>query len=273
MERLDGAPLDIDTDRPTAARIYDYLLGGSHNFAADRAVADQLIASIPEAPAMARANRDFLRRAVTYCVESGVKQFLDVGSGIPTLGNVHQVAQEIDPSSRVAYVDIDPIAVEHSRILLADNANAIAIQDDLRNPKLTANPQLGELFDFDQPVALLLVAVLHFVPEADHPQAVIARLSRRLAPGSLLVLSHGTEDGWAEDAERRYDLYERTATPAMSRTRAEVEALFAGFEMVEPGVVWAPEWHPDGMVESADRPSSTSVYVGVGRKPQPPDRA
>ena len=151
MQRPERAPDELGTDRPTAARVYDYFLGGSHNFAADRAMADQLIAMVPDAPLIARANRSFLRRAVTYLLSQGISQFLDIGSGIPTLGNVHEVAQGANPDARVVYVDIDPVAVEHSRSLLADNDRAAAIGCDLRKPDdLLATPELHKVLDLDQ---------------------------------------------------------------------------------------------------------------------------
>jgi hypothetical protein len=267
MQRPDWAPSEIDTDVPSAARIYDYLLGGCHNFAADRLLADQLISMVPDVPMMARANRAFLRRAVTFCLASGIRQFLDVGSGIPTLGNVHEVAQQADPDARVVYVDIDPVAVEHSRALLAGNDLATVVHEDLRDPeRVLANPELRAVLDLDRPVALLLVAVLHFVPDTDDPHSLVSRFGAALPPGSHLVISHGTSESRPDDAEKGLPLYEKTRTPGTPRTHAEVRRLFDGFDLVDPGVVWAPEWRPDGPVEPSGDPWRSALYAGVGRK-------
>src|SRR2546421_865213 len=170
MERPDWAPETIDIERPSAARIYDYWLGGSHNFAVDREMARQVTSLVPETPLIMQANRAFLHRAARFLVESGIRQFLDIGSGIPTLGNVHEVVQKAIPDAPVVYVDIDPVAVTHSRHILAGNERVAVIQEDLRRPdRILAHPDATRLLDLDQPVALLLLAVLHFIPDDDDP--------------------------------------------------------------------------------------------------------
>ena len=268
MDRPDWAPEGIDIERPSAARIYDYWLGGTHNFAIDREVARQMIAAAPETPLIMQANRAFLHRAVRFLVDEGVRQFLDIGSGIPTLGNVHEVAQKTAPEARVAYVDIDPVAVAHSRHILADAEHTVVIQEDLRQPEQILNhPDVRNLFDFGEPVGLLLLAVVHFLPDSDDAVGVIGRLRDALPPGSYLALSHATGDGLSPEAAQRWaDLSRRTPTPATPRTRAEVQRLFAGFDLVDPGLVWSPQWRPEHPDEVGDHPERSAAHVGVGRK-------
>jgi hypothetical protein len=267
MQRPEWAPGDIDTDTPTAARVYDYLLGGCHNFAADRAFGDQIIAMVPDAPVMAQSNRAFLRRAATFCAESGIRQILDIGSGIPTLGNVHEVAQQIDPGAHVVYVDIDPVAVEHSRALLQDNERATVVQADMRDPEsILRHPEVRRLIDFTQPVALLMVAVLHFVKDEDEPYELVKKLVAALPAGSLLVLSHGSSSAHSEVSSRAQALYERSQSPGQPRRLEQVIPFFDGLEIVEPGVVWAPLWHPENTDTIPDDPSRSCILVGVGRK-------
>jgi len=264
MTRPDWAPDDIDISIPSAARMYDYYLGGAHNFAADRELAEKALQAVPEGRDLARANRAFLQRAVRLLAGAGIRQFLDIGSGIPTVGNVHEVAHQIAPDTRVVYVDTDPVAVSHGRALLADDPYADAIRGDLRQPaQILANPRLRELIDLDRPVAVLLLAVLHFISDADRPDAIIAELHEAMAPGSYLVVSHGTDDG--RSTEELEHVYRRTGTPLAMRHRAEVQALFAGFELLEPGVVWAPQWHPDDPSTVGEHPERSGSYVAVGR--------
>jgi S-adenosyl methyltransferase len=268
MDLPDWAPEGIDIERPSAARIYDYWLGGSHNFAVDREVARQVTAMVPDTALIMQGNRAFLHRAVRHLVDVGIRQFLDIGSGIPTLGNVHEVAQKATSEARVVYVDVDPVAVAHSRHILAGNERAVVIQGDLRRPEhILAHPDVRSLLDFGQPMALLMLAVMHFIPDADDPKAIIGRFSEALAPGSYLVLSHGTADGMSREAANRWvDLFTRTPTPAVPRTREAVEGLFDGFDLVEPGLVWSPLWRPEHPDEVGDHPERAAAYVGVGRK-------
>ena len=266
MQRPDWPPETIDVERPSVARMYDYYLGGSHNFAVDRAAAQAMVAAVPEAPLMAQANRAFLRRAVQFLCEAGIRQFLDIGSGIPTVGNVHEIAQRHAPDSRVVYVDVDPVAVAHSREILAGNESAAVVQEDLRHPeRILAHPDVRAMIDFSQPVAVLVVAVLHFVGEHDRPAEVLRTLRAALAPGSYLVLSQASDDGRSE-AERAeaQKVYQRTDNPLWVRSRAELTAFFDGFELVEPGVVWVPQWRPE-TPDSAEDAERAVFLGGVGR--------
>jgi SAM-dependent methyltransferase len=265
MERPDWAPESIDIERPSIARMYDYYLGGSHNFAVDRDAARQVIAAVPEAPLMAQANRAFLRRVVRFLIDSGVRQFLDIGSGIPTVGNVHEIAQEIAPGARVVYADLDPVAVAHSEELLVGNERAMVIQEDLRRPKrILDHPEVRALLDFDQPIAVMIIAVMHFVPDSSQPARILATIRDALAPGSYVALSQASTDGRENDPAPALTVYQKVDHPITPRSRAEVTRLLSGLDLVEPGVVWVPEWRPDSidLVEDADR----SVFLcGVGQ--------
>ncbi|GAB3811605.1 SAM-dependent methyltransferase [Micromonospora zhanjiangensis] len=266
MQRPDWAPESIDMERPSVARMYDYYLGGSHNFAVDRTAAQAMVAAVPDAPLMAQANRAFLRRAVHFLIDQGVRQFLDIGSGIPTVGNVHEIAQRAAPESRVVYVDVDPVAVAHSRQMLAGNRNAVVVQEDLRNPEqILAHPDLHRLLDFDRPIAVLVVAVLHFVAPADDPAGVLRRIRKALPSGSYLVLSQAGDVGelHAERAQAER-IYRRTDNPLWIRTRAELTELFDGFDLVEPGVVWVPQWRPD-TPDVVEEPERAGFLGGAGR--------
>jgi hypothetical protein len=268
MTRPDWVPEGIDTGKPSTARIYDYWLGGTHNFAVDREIARKVTEAIPDTALMMQANRAFLRRAVGFLIDQGVRQFLDLGSGIPTLGNVHEVAQKAAAEARVVYVDIDPVAVAHSRHILAGNANAAVLGDDLRNVEsVLASEEVSRLLDLDQPVAVLMLAVLHFVPDADDPAGIVARFRDNLAPGSYLALSHGSQEGMRREvAEVGREQFTRTSTPFVDRDRAEVTSFFDGFDLVDPGIVWSVEWRPEHPDEVGDRPERSATYVGVGRK-------
>ncbi|PSL58149.1 S-adenosyl methyltransferase [Saccharothrix carnea] len=265
MEQASWVPSSVDLDRPSAARMYDYFLGGSHNFAVDREAAKSVEQIFPGMSGAARANRSFLRRAVRYLLSQGIDQFLDLGSGIPTVGNVHEIAQQTNPRARVVYADVEPVAVAHSTALLADNPQASAIQADLRDPdSVLGNEEVRAMLDFDRPIGLLMVAVLHFVPDADDPQAAIARYREVLAPGSYVAISHASWDGVSqegrESGEQVNAIYRKTDSPLVLRTGAEVAEFFSGLEVVEPGVVPLSEWRPD----SDD--AYISAYAGVGRK-------
>ena len=265
MTRPDWAPPEIDLDRPSAARVYDFYLGGFHNFPADRAMAQEAIRMWPELPVMMQANRAFLRRAIRYAVDLGITQFLDIGSGIPTAGNSHEVARQANPACRVVYVDIDPIAVAHSRAILGDDASTLVLQGDLRQPEvILADERVRALLDFDRSVAVLLVALLHFVPDSDDPRGVIGRLGAALVPGSILVVSHASSDGQPELATRHQQLYSRTPTPMTMRSRAEIESLFDGFVVQEPGVVPIQRWRPDSGGEAGPEIERMVGFAGVG---------
>ena len=262
-------PSGIDTSKANIARVYDYWLGGSHNFRADQDAARTLIAVEPNTRAGVRANRAFLGRAVRFLArEAGIRQFLDIGSGIPTAQNVHQIAQEAAPGSRVVYVDNDEVAVAHSRLLLETNPDATVIQADLREPaKILADPETQLLIDFTQPVALLLVAVLHFIPDAADPAGILATLREALVPGSYLVICHSSRDARPEIAESAGNVYtSRVAADLCLRSRDEIAALFEGFSLVEPGLVWIPEWRPDSPADVPENPQRFWGLVGVGKR-------
>jgi hypothetical protein len=267
-ERPTWAPQHIDLDRPNAARIYDYFLGGACNFEHDREFADQFLKIMPEAEPAARRNRAFLRRAVRFCVEQGIRQFLDIGSGIPTVGNVHEIAQGMVPGCRILYVDNESVAVAHAELMLEDNVRTAVLQADLCDPDTVLGSQsVQRLLDFDEPLALLMVAVLHFVPDSADPRSAIVRYLSAVAPGSYFVLSHGTNDGLGATPDDADDSYQRTTTPGVARTRAEILDLMAGTELVEPGIVWTPQWRPDSPDDVDDHPERSLVWAAVARKP------
>ncbi|QIJ65967.1 SAM-dependent methyltransferase [Streptomyces sp. JB150] len=268
MERPAWAPRSIDISVPSVSRIYDYYLGGSHNFEVDREAARRAMEFLPGLPKIMQANRAFMRRAVRYAVDQGVTQFLDIGSGIPTFGNVHEVAQAASPGARVVYVDHDPVAVAHSQAVLEGNESADVVAADLLKPQdILTSPQVSRLLDLDRPVALLLVAILHFVEDADDPYGAVAQLSDALAPGSLLVLTHASYEGIPLPAERAggaVDVYKDIRNPLIMRSREEIARFFEGYDMVEPGLVPMPHWRPDTAPEDED-PYAFSGFAGVGR--------
>jgi len=255
----------------TAARMYDYYLGGIHNFPADREAADAVIAQFPFVPEAARANRAFVVDAVRHIAESGVRQFLDIGAGIPTVDNVHSIVRRVEEDSRVVYVDIDPVAVAESMEILDGDDRAVAIQGDVLQPQaILEHPEVRRTLDLGEPVGLLLAAVLHFVPDHARAEAVVEHLVGSLAPGSFVAVSHvATETfrllvpdgGVAEDVYQR-----RTSTPGTVRTRKEVEKLFTGLDLVEPGVVWAQEWRPGPATGEPGPDRVGGIWVGVGTK-------
>ncbi|MFZ4186476.1 SAM-dependent methyltransferase [Streptomyces pseudogriseolus] len=268
MERPAWAPRSIDITVPSVSRMYDYYLGGSHNFEVDREAARKAMEFMPGLPKVMQANRAFMRRAVRFAVAEGVTQFLDIGSGIPTFGNVHEVAQAADPEARVMYVDHDPVAVAHSKVVLEGNDRAGILAADLRKPQdILGSDEVGRLIDLNRPVALLLVAILHFVEEADDPYGAVAELSEALAPGSMLVLTHAAYEGIPlppERAEGAVDVYRDMRNPLIMRTREEIARFFEGYDMVEPGLVPMPRWRPDTAPEDED-PYAFSGLAGVGR--------
>ncbi|MET9346307.1 SAM-dependent methyltransferase [Streptomyces termitum] len=269
MERPAWAPPGIDISVPSVSRMYDFYLGGSHNFEVDREAARKAMEFLPGLPKIMQANRAFMRRAVRYAADNDVTQFLDIGSGIPTFGNVHEVARAADPAARVVYVDHDPVAVAHSRAVLDGVDGTGVVAADLRRPAdILHSAEVRALLDPDRPVALLLVAVLHFLEDADRPYEAVAELLDALAPGSLLVLTHASYEGIPVDAERAsgtVDVYRSTRSPLVMRTAEEIGRFFEGTETVEPGLVPMPHWRPDSPAEEED-PYAFSGYAGVGRK-------
>jgi SAM-dependent methyltransferase len=266
----DWIPPEVDTKRANVARVYDYWLGGSHNFLPDQDVGRSIAAVEPNIRAMARANRAFLGRAVRFLAAAGIRQFLDIGSGIPTQGNVHEVAQQTAPGARVAYADIDPVAVAYSKAILTGNHKAAVIDADLRTPeKILAHETTRRLIDFSQPVGLLLVAVLHCIADAEEPWRLVATLRDALAPGSYLVLCHATDDGMpAATTQAVEKVYKGSVpTPGRARSRAEILRFFDGFDLVDPGLVYIPQWRPDSPADVPSDPSKFWALVGVGEGP------
>jgi S-adenosyl methyltransferase len=246
----DTAPA-FDTAAPNVARMYDYMLGGKDNYASDRAAVGALLEMAPQAPLRARLNRAFLGRAVRYVAGRGVRQFLDVGAGLPTQENVHQVAREVTPDARTVYVDNDPVVLAHARALLAADPLTAAVAGDVRQPAgILGDPRTRELLDFTRPVCILLVAILHFVPDSDGPARIVAAFRDAVAPGSYLILSHATMDGAPpQEAARTSDaeaVYERATAPLIMRDTGQVSRLLEGFSLVEPGLVHVTAWRPDG---------------------------
>ena len=263
------APDDIDIEQPSVARMYDYFLGGSHNFAADRALAEQAMRVFPDAPHLVRANRAFLHRVVTYLAGSGIDQFLDLGSGIPTGGNVHDVAYAANPAARTVYVDSDPVAVAHSKALLADLPYATVRHADLRDPEsILGDPVLADYLDLSRPVAVLLVSVLPFIPDSDDPAEVVAVYREATAPGSYLAISHGTSDYQPEAVRKVENVYAKSSQPGTFRSRAEILALMPGYELVPPGLVDVIHWRPDSDALAQDPLGGDvarySILAGLG---------
>ncbi|MFJ6080482.1 SAM-dependent methyltransferase [Streptomyces sp. NPDC092369] len=268
MERPAWAPRSIDISVPSVSRIYDYYLGGSHNFEVDREAARKAMDFMPGLPKIMQANRAFMRRAVRFAVDEGITQFLDIGSGIPTFGNVHEVAQSARPGAHVVYVDHDPVAVAHSQAVLAGNEDADVVAADLRKPQeILASAEVQRLIDANRPVALLLVAILHFVEDEDGPYEAVAQLRDALAPGSLLILTHASYEGIPLPPERAagtVDVYKDIRNPLIMRSREEIARFFEGYDMVEPGLVPMPHWRPETALEDED-PYAFSGFAGVGR--------
>jgi SAM-dependent methyltransferase len=257
-------PEDVDLEKPSPARMYDALLGGSHNFAVDRKAAAEAVALVPDLATVALSNRAFLRRVVRYLADAGVRQFVDIGAGIPTVANTHELVA--GRGARVAYVDIDPVAVAHAQAILADQPHAIALRGDLRQPHaILAQPALRDFIDFDQPVAVLLVAVLHLLTDDDRPHEAVAVLRDSVVPGSYLAVSHLSSAHRPEEAARLAEhSAQRSRVPITFRPRTQIEAFFEGFTLVEPGVVELPAWHPD-----SDDPAAAGRSLGlagVGRR-------
>ncbi|MFI9274941.1 SAM-dependent methyltransferase [Kitasatospora sp. NPDC052896] len=263
-------PSELAVDVPHPARMYDYYLGGKDNFAADREAAERIIAAVPHARLGARINREFLGRAVAYAAERGVRQFLDIGTGIPAVGSTSEVAQRVAPDARVVYVDNDPIVLTHARALLANHpvGYTTVIQADLRDPAaILDDPGLRQAIDLSQPVALMLVAVLHFIRDEEGAAEVVARLREALAPGSLLILSHGSQDFLTPAVvEAMTRVYSTASAPAVLRDRAAVAGFFGDFELLEPGLVQLPLWRTEGEA-LPDGWREVSAYAGVAVKP------
>lgn len=267
----DGSTIDDGPpERPSAARMYDYFLGGYHNFAIDRKMAEAASGAYPDLPLVLRANRAFLRRSVTFLSEQGIDQFLDLGSGIPTVGSVHQVAQALNPQAHVVYVDIDPIAVSHGKTLLKDNPTATVVGADLHQPDaILAHPDVRLHLDFARPVAVLMVAVIHFFLDDMEAERVVQVFREAMPAGSYLVMSHAGIEAVEQDMRAQAEaIYARSGNPIRMRTQAEIARFFEGLDLVEPGLVPVPLWRPESPDDLfLDEPERSSGLVGVGRRP------
>lgn len=262
------APSEIDTSRPHPARMYDYYLGGKNNYLVDREAAAAVLRAVPEVRDIARGNRAFLQRAVRYLVgEAGIRQIIDIGTGIPTAGNVHEVARQIAPDVRVAYVDNDPIVHVHANALLTGQGNTSIVLGDLRDPgAILAHAKLRELIDPGEPIALLLVAILHFIPDQAAPGRIVATFRDALPPGSYLALSHGTGD-FHDDAvvSGPVAVYDTATAPLVLRSYEQISRLFDGWDLVQPGLVQAPLWRPDRRPPPSRELAKIGIYGGVAR--------
>jgi SAM-dependent methyltransferase len=264
----------VDITRPSIARVYDFMLGGKDNFAIDRMAAERALAVTPDGPEAGRASRAFLRRVVRHlAAEAGIRQFLDVGSGLPTQGNVHEIAHQVDPSIHVVYVDNDPMALAHGRALLADETTTTVIEADVRRPDdILKHPVTNEYIDFTRPVGLLLLSILHHLHDDEDPAGVAARMRDALPSGSYLAIAHFRDPGAAHPevsakAKEVERIFNQTLGTGRWRTQEEILGYFGDFELLEPGLVPMAEWRPD----SDEPPEQTDTYHtfvgGVARKP------
>jgi hypothetical protein len=271
------AKLADSVDKPSAARIYDYFIGGEHNFAIDRQFADALVGRIPKIGDYARECRLFMGRAVRYAAEQGYTQFVDIGSGLPTSGSVHEIADSVRPQrdSHVVYIDNEPIAFAHAELLLDDLADAsrhTAVYADMLDPlNLWQQVSDANVIDPSRPVVLLVSAVLHFIKDEANPDGALEFYRRHLPSGSLLILSQMSDENPRDEDEEASlrqleEFYEKTTNPGQLRTRDEFIRFFGDFDLIEPGLVWAPDWHPDGR-SHFQQGSQSRIIAGVGRKP------
>ncbi|MGY0057082.1 SAM-dependent methyltransferase [Streptomyces sp. LZ34] len=258
---------EIDTSTPHPARMYDYYLGGWDNYEVDRRAADRILEGTPTIRGTARANREFLLRAVRTVVAGGIRQIIDIGTGIPTSPNTHEIAREIAPETRVVYIDNDPIVATHASAKLTNTGGTGFALGDVRKPaEVLDRPAVREFVDFTKPVAVLLVAVLHFVKDEEDPAGIVAALTERLVPGSCLVISHGTLD-FTDRADVAAEVYRKSTASLNLRGHAEILPFFDGFPLLEPGLVQVPLWRPDGRSPERRKRADAGVYGGVGRKP------
>jgi hypothetical protein len=280
------APPGVDLEHPSVARVYDFYLGGTANWAIDREFGKKVLAQFPLLRPVAKANRIFLQRAVRHLVRQGVRQFIDIGSGVPTMGSTHEIADELSKDSRVVYIDNEPVAVAHSQMLLdqkGDTGRHAVINADLREPdELWQRVRETEVLDLTKPVAILLVAVLHVQqpgPDGtDIGPAAVARYRQLVAPGSYLAISHITSEGVPAELDERLvelkKMYDNRSSPVIWRTHDEIRGLFGDFPLVEPGLTWTTLWHPEETSSTAPvitfaTPNESVAVAGVGRKPEP----
>ncbi|SEH00708.1 S-adenosyl methyltransferase [Nonomuraea solani] len=273
-DEREQAPPGVDTTKPNVSRVYDFMLGGKDNYEADREMAQRALVIAPDAPEAARANREFLGRVVRFlAAEAGIRQFLDIGSGLPTRGNVHEIAQSAAAGTRVVYVDHDPVVLVHARALLAVDDGTTVVEADLRRPDaILDDPEVGRLIDFSRPVGLLMFAILHHLTDDEDPAGIAARMMSRLAPGSHLAASHFHNPGLAHPEVSRQAfaaerIFNETLGTGRWRTREEILAYFDGLDLLEPGLVPLPEWRP-GSADQAEPGITYHTFVGaVARKP------
>jgi len=262
-QQTNWVPTSVDLEKASAARMYDYVLGGNHNFAVDRTLAEELLKVQPEVKRFVIQNRAFMRRAVLFLVEQGIRQFLDLGSGIPTVGNVHEIAQTVDPTARVVYVDNEHVAVAHSQLLLENNPSAAMVHADITKPNLVLNDEITRrVLDFDQPIGLLGITIGHYILPEHDPEGVFATYRDALAPGSYLALSHLTDDFAETTSEEIIEKLKKSQNTVLSRTKSEIQSFFGDFELVEPGLVATSQWRPE---RDADN-ENDGLYAGVARK-------
>jgi S-adenosyl methyltransferase len=260
-------PLGVDPSIPSPARIYDYCLGGKDNYEADRKAAEEVLSVIPGGRRLAQANKYFLMRAVLLMADEGVKQFIDLGTGMPARPSVHELAQVIHPDARVLYVDNNAVVTAHNRALLAKAEGIEALQADIREPAaILASPELRRLIDFTQPVGVLFVAVLHFIPDSDDPRGIVAAFTSRMVPGSYLALSHVTSDGAHDDVVATvHRAYATASAPAVFRSEEEIRAFFSGYELMSPGLADLTKWYPY-LAAIPTMPPVLPVLAGIGRR-------
>ncbi|MFC3454807.1 SAM-dependent methyltransferase [Amycolatopsis speibonae] len=265
----DWVPPGTDETVPSAARMYDYMLGGGHNFAVDREAATRAEQVVPYARGVARLNRAFLRRAVRFMIDQGVRQFLDIGSGVPTVGNVHEIAQDANPECRVVYVDHDPVAVAHSELILAGNDHATALKADARDPsRILGDPQLRRQLNPDEPIGMLFLCMLHWIQDESDPAGLMRHYIDAMAPESYLAITHITEDYQPYQVREALRIATKGGDQVTSRPYDEVLTMFGDLELLEPGLVGCGTWRPAGPGDIAEDPTLNQVlYAGVARKP------
>ena len=264
----DWVPGAVDMDEPSIARIYDYLLGGYHNFEIDRQLADMSLQIYPDMALASQVSRAFLRRVVNYLLDQGITQFVDIGSGIPTLGHLHEIAQRRNPENRVVYIDIDPVAIAHSKAILREKPYTLVFQADARDPQtIFEHIEKEAALDFSKPVAFLFIALLHYIVDADEVRHLIGEYSSRLAPGSYMAFTHGTyENAPPGVAESLMNLSSKSRHSMLYRSRDDIATLFPKMEIVEPGIVPTPLWHPEGPEDLfLAQPERSLAYAGVAR--------
>ena len=260
-----GTNEGFDPSVPNVARVYDYVLGGKDNFSVDRQLGSQLLVAFPDAAWIAMQNRAFAGRAVRYCAEHGLDQFLDVGSGLPTIDNVHEMARRVIPGAAVVYVDNDKVAHSHAEALLTTSDGVGAIIGDVREPdRILADIRAGGLLDLNRPFVVVLTAILHFITDLERPAELVGAFRDAMPTGSYLVLSHATHDFEPEESARASRMYGRASSPLVTRSRLDIAAMFSGFELVKPGLVRTSMWRPP---EEVTPTQASDLFAGVGRKP------